>query len=236
MTSRERIVRFLTRTVPRREINSKSWIQRHVNDSYVKLASKNGKHLRSRGAFKLLEIQKAHKLISVGDYVIDLGASPGGWSIVASEILSANGFLTSVDLLPMEPVGIQNSIFIEGDFTDKVIQRKIKIAYKDKKPNVILSDMLMNTCGNGQVDHFRSMDLAKSVLAFADDFLSPGGSILCKILRGADDKELMLSFKTRFKKVRLIKPDSSRSESAEIYIIGTTKIVNKQAKNDTAHI
>ena len=118
---------------------STSWIQRHVNDKYVKLASRNGKHLRCRSAFKLLDMLKKHKFILPTDYVIDLGSSPGGWSTVVSDILTT-GYLCSVDLLHMEPVGM-NSTFILGDFTDKDMQRKIKAAYAMKKPNVILSDM-----------------------------------------------------------------------------------------------
>ena len=157
-----------------RFITSKSWIIRHKKDEYVKLVqSKDGNRLRARSAFKLLEIQKKFNIIRPSDFVIDLGSSPGGWSVVVSDILKLNknltniGLLCSIDLLEMNPVElIGNSFFIHGDFTSSFVKQEIW-RLTSRKPNVILSDMLMNTCGQKQIDHIRSIELAKLVVEFA---------------------------------------------------------------------
>lgn len=198
---------------------SKAWMNRHVNDLFVKNSKKEG--LRSRSAYKLIEVQKKHRFIKPHSIVVDLGAAPGGWSVSASKYISreAGGRVVGVDLLKY--ASVENCEHIQGDFTDERTLRKLKAALDGRAVDVILSDMLHNTTGHRQTDHFRSLDLCYSALDFAESTLGKGGSIFIKFLRGQDDQELVsavqeLEFRDG---VRLIKPAASRKESAECYLL-----------------
>lgn len=213
--------------------SSKSWMQRHVNDHYVKLAEKE--NVRSRAAYKLQELQDKYKIIKSNDFVIDLGAAPGGWSVVVSKILdfSRDGKLVSIDLLAMEPVGTdlesnRGVFFLKGDFNSPTVRSELKSlsGVKHDEPrlaNVILSDMLQNTTGHGSTDHLKSMNICYSVLEFTKEYLQPGGHLLCKYFQGSDDKELLAEAKEQFLTVKSVKPKSSRPESREMYLLATCK-------------
>lgn len=210
---------------PSRCLSSKAWLKRHVNDEFVKMAA--GQNLRSRSAFKLRDINDKYKIIRSSDSVIDLGASPGGWSQLVSEIVHGNGKVIAIDLLPIE--SISGCIVLQGDMRSMEMQEKIKICLGDGNlANVVISDMLQNTCGHQPTDHFRSMELCHDVLEFCDRFLLPRGTLLCKYLRGSDEKELLDAAKQLFLDVKVVKPKASRLESAEIYLLARQK---KDCKN-----
>lgn len=207
-----------------RNHTSKSWVNRHVNDFYVQQAMKQD--LRARSAFKLQEIQEKYKFIKPSSVVIDLGAAPGGWSVVASKLVNATqgGKIISVDLLQMAP--IPSVVIIEGDFTSPQIQEKLieQLPPSSRKASVILSDMLHNTVGHGQADHYKSIELVSQTLTFCESHLQKGGTVLCKYLQGEDENTTIETAKTLFGKVLRVKPKSSRSESKEMYLLAMQKL------------
>jgi len=171
-----------------------------------------------------------HKgLVKQGDFIIDLGAAPGGWSLCAAKVLfpttttsssssnsSSSSLLIGVDLLPID--AIPNAILLQGDFTRSETQQEIMSISNNRLANTILSDMLQNMTGIHSTDHLRSIDLCFTVLDFASTNLMSNGNVLCKFLRGSDDKELLSAARDMFKTVKIIKPSASRSESSEIYL------------------
>jgi 23S rRNA (uridine2552-2'-O)-methyltransferase len=218
--------------------SSKAWLNRQKNDVLVRQAKEMD--LRARSSFKLQEINAKHKIISSSSLVLDLGAAPGGWSVIVSQILKpeSGGAIVAVDLLPIKPV--PNTVVIEGDFTTSAIQKKILQAIETRSTqpvfDVILSDMLHNTTGVKETDHIRSMNLVDSVIDFAttlqltDDptnempgLLHKRGSLLCKYLQGGEEKDLIDRLKLLFEKVEVIKPKSSRSESREVYLLARNR-------------
>jgi 23S rRNA (uridine2552-2'-O)-methyltransferase len=215
--------------------SSKAWLQRHKNDQYVKQAEKD--NVRSRATYKLQELQDKYKIVKSGDFVIDLGAAPGGWSVEVSKILNfgGGGLLVSVDLLAMEPVAVdaessRAAFVIQGDFNSPVVRSQMKRLATNSEgthrlPDVVLSDMLQNTTGHGSTDHFKSMDICYSVLDFTKEYLKPGGHLLCKYFQGSDDKEMLAEAKLQYGSVKLVKPKSSRPESREMYLLAMSKRV-----------
>lgn len=190
--------------------SSKKWISRQLNDPYVIQAKKLG--YRSRAAFKIIEIQDKFKLIKHNSFVLDLGASPGGWSQIVAPICKK---LIAVDLLPMLP--LPNVSFIQGDFLNSI--EKIKCATNGKKLDIILSDMAPNVCGIQKVDHLRIINIIEQVIDFANSNLCCNGSLVMKAFQGAEIDNILRSLKLRFSKVSMFKPKSSRKESPEMYII-----------------
>jgi len=197
--------------------SSGRWLDRQKRDPFTKLA--HASELRARSAFKLMEINEKHRLFKKTDYVIDLGACPGGWSLVAKSFLTdPNSSLVSVDLLPINPIGGVH--ILTGDFRSAEIHQSIS-SFQQRKADVILSDILHNTTGHRLTDQSRSVEIVRSVLHFATYFLKPDGKLLCKVLRGGEDIVLIREVKVLFKDVNFIKPKASRTESSEIYILGT---------------
>ncbi|MDR0630753.1 MAG: RlmE family RNA methyltransferase [Holosporales bacterium] len=188
--------------------SSRNWVSRQINDPYVSLAKKEG--YRSRSAYKLIEIQEKFKIIKKDSIIIDLGAAPGGWSQVASQI-SSN--IIAVDLLDIAP--IQNVEFIKGDFLEPNIQEQLSL----RKADLIMSDMSPNTCGIKKVDHLRIINLVENVFAFARQNLKNEGTIIAKVFQGGTENFLLSCLKQEFKKITHMKPKASRKESSEIYII-----------------
>ncbi len=201
-----------------RSHTSKSWLNRHVNDHFVQQAKKQD--LRARSAFKLQEIQAKHQFIKPNSVVVDLGAAPGGWSVIASKLVDAakGGRIVALDLLEMEPV--PNTTILQGDFTSEPIKQQLTQLLVGRKANVVLSDMLHNTTGQHDGDHFKSIDLAMQALDFSKEHLDLKGSFLCKYLRGSDEVELLEYAKEIFQTVKTVKPSSSRSESREVFLLG----------------
>ena len=192
---------------------SKNWIKRQNKDIFVKESRIQG--YRSRSAFKLIEIDKKFNLLSKCKFFLDLGASPGGWSQVASNHIK-NGKILSVDIADMSP--IQNTNFLKGDFINLETQNNI-LRFFNRKIDIVVSDMAPNTTGNKSIDSLRIGELCLSALYFSTDILKKSGVFISKIFMGSIFKEIQNLSKKKFKEVFIFKPESSRKKSKEIYII-----------------
>ena len=196
---------------------SKAWMREHVNDPYVQLARKEG--WRSRAAFKLMEIDDRDKLLRSGEVVVDLGATPGGWSQVAARRVGAGGLVLALDLLDMEPIhGVD---FIQGDFRDEEILAKLEEKLAGRPLGLVMSDMAPNMSGVPLVDQARIMHLAELGLDFCRAHLKPEGAFLVKVFQGTDYEAFLRSMREVFKAVVVRKPDASRGRSAELYLLGS---------------
>ena len=199
----------------KRSQSSKQWLRRHVNDPYVQRSKKEG--YRSRSAYKLIEIDEKDRLLKGGLVVVDLGAAPGGWSQVAAKKVGPSGKVIAIDLLPMEPV--TGVTFIQGDFGSKSGLAKVEAALAGRKADLVLSDMAPNMTGIAVTDQARSMELAEIARDFALLHLQPQGSLLIKIFQGAGYDDYLKSLRRAFAKTMVRKPDASRDESAEQYLL-----------------
>jgi len=193
-------------------------MQEHVNDPYVQLARKEG--WRSRAAFKLLEIDDKDKLLKRGEVVVDLGATPGGWSQVASRRVGDGGMVIALDLLEMEP--IHNVHFIQGDFREDEVLDQLEKHVGDRRVGLVMSDMAPNMSGVPLVDQARVMHLAELGLEFSKVHLKPEGAFLVKVFQGTDYETFLRQMRETFKTVVVRKPDASRDRSAELYLLGRT--------------
>jgi 23S rRNA (uridine2552-2'-O)-methyltransferase len=198
----------------KRSASSKNWLTRQINDPYVLLAKEQG--YKSRAAFKILEINEKYKIFHKNQMVVDLGASPGGWSQVVSKIVSPLGKVLALDLLEMDY--INGVTFLQGDFNDDEVLEKLAQTL-DGKADVILSDMAPSTCGISKVDHLRIVAILEQVFLFCDDCLKEGGTLVAKIFQGGAQSDLLAKIQKRFKKVCHFKPKSSRKESSEMYLV-----------------
>jgi 23S rRNA (uridine2552-2'-O)-methyltransferase len=194
--------------------SSKNWIRRHINDPYVALAKEKG--YRTRSAFKLVEIQEKFKIIKYGDVVLDLGAAPGGWSQIASQLTR---HVIAVDLLDI--ASLPNVQFIQGDFLEQDTLNQVINIIGETGINVILSDMCPNTCGIKKIDHMRIVNILEEVTYFAKKNLKVGGSLVAKVFQGGAEKDALNDIKKCFYKVSHFKPKSSRNQSSELYLIAT---------------
>ena len=195
--------------------SSKQWLQRHVNDPYVQRSKREG--YRSRSAYKLIEIDARDKLLRPGMVVVDLGAAPGGWSQVASKKAGAAGKVVAVDLLPMEP--IEGVTILQDDFTSAAGERAVEAALAGRKADVVLSDMAPNLSGISVRDQAFAMVLAEAARDFARLHLQSEGILLVKVFQGAGYDDYLRSLRAAFAKVVVRKPEASRGESAEQYLL-----------------
>ena len=201
----------------KRKSSSTRWIGRQLNDPYVLETQKRG--YKSRAAFKLLQIDEKYKFLAPGLSVVDLGCAPGGWLQIASQKVSSivgKEKVVGVDLLPTED--IPGSISIIGDISDRIIGEKL-IQIIGTKPNIIMSDMAANTTGHRQTDHIRTTYLLETALDFAIENLKKNGVFLAKCFKGGAEIEALSLMRKNFSKVNHIKPDASRKESVEGYVI-----------------
>ena len=195
---------------------SKAWMREHLNDTYVQLARKEG--WRSRAAFKLMEIDDKDKLLKRGEVVVDLGATPGGWSQVAAKRVGDNGMVVALDLLEMDPIhGVD---FIQGDFREDDVLAKLKEKLNGRLVGLVMSDMAPNMSGVPLVDQARIMHLAELGLEFCKEQMKPDGAFLVKVFQGQDYENFFRSMREAFKTVVVRKPDASRDRSAELYLLG----------------
>ncbi len=197
---------------------SKQWMHEHVTDHFVQLAQKEG--YRSRAAYKLLEIDAKDHLLKPGTVVVDLGATPGGWSQVAA----AKGCkVFALDLLPLHPIpGVE---FIQGDFREEVVLRQLENLLQGKQVGLVISDMAPNISGIASADQARAMYLAELALEFALEHLKPDGSFLVKVFQGEGFEAFYKLMRSRFAKVSTRKPKASRDRSSEMYLLGTGKFL-----------
>jgi len=193
-----------------------SWMQRHLNDPFVKKAQQLG--YRSRASFKLLEIDARYHVLKPGACVIDLGAAPGGWSQVARESVGESGTIIGMDLLPMDP--IDGVICIQGDFQADEGVKKLLEVLGDEQPGLVISDMAPNLSGIKAADQAGIVYLVELALEFADKNLVEGGVLITKCFEGEGIDGLRKAFKARFKRVVNFKPEASRDRSRETYLIG----------------
>ncbi len=207
------------RTAKGRKKSSTAWLQRQLNDPYVLKAQQEG--YRSRAAYKLIQINDKFKILKKNKIIIDLGATPGGWSQVAAAIVGKNN-VVAVDILEMEPVaGVK---FIQQDFladdADEIIINVIKNELKqNRKCDVVLSDMAANSSGDAKTDHLRIITILEESLEFSKKILAKGGTFVGKVFQGGASKDMLKAFRDNFEIVKHFKPDASRKESAENYII-----------------
>jgi 23S rRNA (uridine2552-2'-O)-methyltransferase len=197
--------------------SSRRWIERQINDPYVQRAKAEG--MRSRAAYKLIEIDDKHHILKKGDRVIDLGAAPGGWCQVAAKRIGSTDEdkrIAAIDYLEMDPMpGVE---ILQMDFLDDDAPQKL-IEALGGMPDVVLSDMAAPTIGHRQTDHLRTMQLIEVAADFAIRTLKPGGHFLAKTFQGGTEKDLLDLLKRNFKSVIHVKPPSSRAESVELYIL-----------------
>ena len=197
----------------KRAKKSRTWVIKQHRDQFFKKAKVLG--YRSRAAFKLIELNKKFKFLKKNSNVLDIGSTPGGWSQVASKIVT-NGKILAIDITPMDK--LDKVIFLNNDFSDVKTQDKIQKIFNDKI-DVIISDMAENTTGNKTVDSIRTNSLCIDVINFSKKMLNLKGTLVCKLFMGEDFLEVKDIAKKNFKIVDFFKPKSSRSESKETYII-----------------
>ena len=202
------------RTAKKRTIGSQRWLERQLNDPYVRAARAQG--WRSRAAFKLIELDERFHLLRPNLRVVDLGAAPGGWTQVAARRVGDGGRVVALDLLPVEPV--PGAILLEGDFQQEATERAVLDALNGQA-DLVLSDLAPNTTGHNATDHLRIMGLVELAADFARKVLAPGGGFVAKVFQGGAERELLAALKRDFVTVRHAKPPASRKDSAEAYLV-----------------
>jgi len=217
-TGRRATVRV--KTARGRTVSQQRWLQRQLNDPYVVEAKKRG--YRSRAAFKLLQLDDQFRFLKRGARVVDLGAAPGGWTQVAVERVkpeeAKGGVVIGIDITPVEPIA--GATVLAKDFYDDDAP-EVLTKLLGGPADVVLSDMAAAATGETQVDHLRIMGLAEAAHDFARQVLKPGGTFVAKVLRGGTERTLLDRLKKDFVKVRHVKPEASRADSAEMYVVGT---------------
>jgi len=204
-----------------RSKSSNKWLSEHFDDYYVKMAQQKG--LRSRSAFKLLELQEKYQLIKPGMVVVDLGAAPGGWCQVVRPLVGKSGLVLALDILDMEPLsGVD---FILGDFTEDEALLALEAALVGRKVDLVLSDMAPNMSGMSTIDQAKAMYLAELALEFVRSHLKPGGDYVVKLFQGTDFDGYVREVRSLFKKVQVRKPKASRPRSREVYLLARERQV-----------
>ena len=214
MTTVRRVEKNRPKKLKGKTSSSAAWIKRRLDDPYVKLAQENG--FRSRAAFKLMQIDDKFNIFHGVSNVLDLGSAPGSWLQVATQKKKKDGNIIGVDLKEVEP--IEGVHIIHGDFYDEHTLKDI-LEIAPNKFCLIMSDMAANACGNKQADHLKIIDLVEMAFDFCKSHLRHGGVFISKILRGGYEAELIVELRKSFSKVKTFKPDSSHSDSSEIFLI-----------------
>ena len=201
------------KTARGRKVSSTRWLERQLNDPYVKRAK--AENYRSRAAYKLLELDERFGLLKGMHAVVDLGIAPGGWSQVVRR-KTPQASIVGIDLLPTDPIdGVD---ILEMDFMDEAAPDRLKDALGGPA-DLVLSDMAANTVGHQQTDHLRTMALVEAGLEFAREILRPGGAFVAKVLAGGADHALVAELKRSFATVKHAKPPASRKDSSEWYVV-----------------
>jgi 23S rRNA (uridine2552-2'-O)-methyltransferase len=206
------------KTAKGRKLSSKLWLERQLNDPYVRMARQEG--YASRAAYKLREIDDRYDLIGKGDRIIDLGAAPGGWCQVSVERTGSTEDdlrVVGIDYLEMTPIA--GAKILQMDFLDAEAPTKLIEALDGHMPDVVMSDMASPTTGHRRTDHLRTMHLVEVALEFALQVLKPGGHFLCKTFQGGTEQELLDKMKRNFRSVHHVKPPASRDGSVELYLL-----------------
>lgn len=198
-----------------RSKSSQNWLQQHHDDTYVLQARKDG--YRSRAVYKLIEIQQKDQILQHGQFVLELGAAPGGWSEYIARLAGNKGRIIAVDLLPIEPIaGVE---IVQGDFTETETLEKILHLVDNQPLDLVLSDMAPNISGIETVDQPKSTYLAEIAFELARDCLKQNGVFVVKLFQGKGFEMLTSVFRSTFKSVKFRKPKASRPRSREIYAV-----------------
>ena len=208
---------------------NRAWINEHVNDTYVKLATLEG--YRARAAYKLKEIDEAFGLIKPGQLVVDLGSTPGAWSQYVRRKMSPktatsggaaagalNGTIIALDILPMDPV--EGVVFLQGDFREAEVLQRLTDEMKGRQADVVVSDMAPNLSGIASADAARIENLVELAIEFAQNHMKPQGALVVKVFHGGAYDQLVKRFKATFLLVKPIKPKASRDKSSETFLVG----------------
>ncbi|WP_152014928.1 MULTISPECIES: RlmE family RNA methyltransferase [unclassified Bosea (in: a-proteobacteria)] len=214
-----RDLRIKVKKPAKRSHSSQLWLERQLNDPYVKRAREMG--YRSRAAFKLAEMDERYKFLKPGQKLLDLGCAPGGWCQVAGAKIgleNGKGRIVGIDLLPVDPIPHVELIELDfmSDEAPALLMEKL-----GGKADGVMSDMAGNTTGHKKTDHLRIIGLAEAALEFANNVLAPGGFFLAKLFQGGDTAGLLAELKRDFIQVRNIKPAASRADSSELYVLAT---------------
>jgi len=206
-------LRTRVKTARKRTAQSTRWLERQLNDPYVKRAKAEG--YRSRAAFKLIELDERFGFLKGTRRVVDLGVAPGGWAqVVRRQVPKAA--VVGIDLLPVDP--LDGVVLLQMDFMDDAAPDKL-VAELGGAPDLVLSDMAANTVGHPQTDALRTMALVEAAVAFAVDVLEPGGGFVGKVFAGGADSALVAELKRNFTSVKHAKPPASRKASSEWYVV-----------------
>lgn len=220
----QRDLRTKVKTARGRKLSSTRWLERQLNDPYVKRAQAEG--YRGRAAFKILELDDKYRFLVPGARVVDLGCAPGGWCQVAVKRVNAlgeragkaQGRVLGVDLQEVEPIaGAELHVL---DFLEEGADDKVK-EWLGGEADVVMSDMAASSSGHKQTDHLRIIALCEAAAELAFDVLSPGGTFVAKVLAGGAEQGLQSVLKQRFEKVANVKPPASRSDSSEKFVVAT---------------
>jgi 23S rRNA (uridine2552-2'-O)-methyltransferase len=216
---RMKVVRV--KNAKKRTVSSARWLQRQLNDPFVKQAQQDG--YRARSVYKIMEMDDKLKMFKPGAVIIDLGSAPGSWTQIAVErvktITNGQGKVIATDILDMDP--IPGSEFIKMDFTDEDAPAKIMELMNGRRADVVLSDMAANTTGQRSIDHLRTVYLVELAWDFAKQVLAPNGTFISKVFQGGTEKALLAQLKKAFTTVKHVKPLASRKESPELYVVCT---------------
>jgi 23S rRNA (uridine2552-2'-O)-methyltransferase len=224
---------------------NKAWLHDHLNDTYVKLAQREG--YRARAAYKLKEIDEELHLIKPGQIVVDLGSVPGAWSqyvrrrfapkevgVGGAAAGELNGTIIALDVLPMEPIeGVQ---FLQGDIREDSVLAELESLVGGRPVNLVVSDMAPNLSGIESADSARISHLVELAVEFAQSHLTPEGALVCKVFHGSGYSQLVKLFKTSFRVVKPIKPKASRDKSSETFLVGIGLKPRPQVRTDDADI
>ncbi|MDX3901515.1 MAG: RlmE family RNA methyltransferase [Sphingobium sp.] len=205
--------RVRVKTAKGRTAQSTRWLERQLNDPYVRKAKAEG--YRSRAAFKLIELDEKFHFVKGSRHVVDLGVAPGGWAQVVKK-LCPKAAVVGIDLLPVDP--LPDVTLFQMDFMDDKAPDLLREALGDA-PDLIISDMAANTVGHAQTDHLRTMGLVEAAVWFAIDNLQKGGSFVAKVFAGGTDGEMLALLKKHFTTVKHAKPPASRKGSVEWYVV-----------------
>lgn len=200
--------------------SSRRWLRRQSRDPYVEQARSQG--LRSRAVFKLQQIDLSYRLFRPGMMIIDLGASPGGWSQYAAQRIGHRGRVIAIDRLPME--SLDRVEFVQGDLREQCVVEQLLTAFGEQKADVVLADMAPDATGMASIDQPRSMQLAESALECAQYTLKKGGDFLVKLFQGEGFSEFIVRARTLFAKAIINKPHASRARNREVYLLGRSRL------------
>lgn len=195
-------------------VSSNRWLERQLNDPYVAEAKRQG--YRSRAAFKLIQLDEKYHFLGKGKTIVDLGCAPGGWTQVAALKNKGEGQIVGMDLLPTE--AIEGAVLLQQDFTADEAPEMIK-ALLHGPADVVMSDMAANTTGVQNIDHLRTLGLVEMAYEFAKEILAVGGIFIAKVFQGGTEQTLLNDMKQHFSKVAHYKPDASRQDSVEMYVV-----------------